>query len=355
ERRRLVAAATAVQSALAGARKAYDSAAPALRNAIGPEEALRADLEARRAQLEAHWATRIWNAVKPVLAYALWLTFLVLVTPPALKAFWFFVVAPIAARLRPQRIGTTSAATAAWAEGRREDSRAPGSAVSWRVRLQAGEEMLLRPEYLQSSLADAESGSQLLLSPAIPLGSIATGLVGLTRIRAGTATDVTVAATSSLVEEVGVIEVPPHGSLLFRPRNLIGIIQPVGAPIRIDRIWCLRRLSPWLTLRLRHLIFHGPCALIVKGARGVAIEPAASGRRISDSAIMGWSGGLEHRIDRSEAFLAFLTGKQSLFHDRFDGAGVVIYEELPNGGTRPSLFGRGLEGLGDAMLKVVGL
>jgi hypothetical protein len=166
---------------------------------------------------------------------------------------------------------------------------------------------------------------------------------------------VDVSATTDLVDEVGVIEVAEGSSLVFRPRGLVGIVRRAERPLRIDRVWTTGHLASWLTLRLRHIVFRGPCALIVKGARGVALEPVAGGRRVAGAATMGWSAALDHRVDRSEAFLAFLTGKQSLFLDRFEGSrGRIVYEEMPRGG-QSGLFGRGLEGLGDAMLKVVGV
>jgi hypothetical protein len=282
-------------------------------------------------------------------------TLLIVITPPAVKAFWFFLVAPLAARLPPVRIGSGGGGIG-WAEDRREGGGS-GSAVSWRLRLRPGEEALLRPDYLQSSPAEARIDSQALLSRDIPFGSVATGLLGLTRVRTDRETSLAVSATKDLVDEIGVIEIPEGSALVFRPRNLVGIVRPSDRPLRLERVWTLGRLASWLTLRLRHLVFHGPCALIVKGARGVAIEPAGTGRRISGAATMGWSAGLDHQVERSETFLAFLTGKQGLFHDRFEGesGGAVVYEELPRAGAQGGLFGRGLEGLGEAMLKIVGL
>jgi hypothetical protein len=356
ERQRLATARQGVNAAFVRARDVYRGAYSALRDAPAPADALRGAIGEKRGQLEGHWASRVWAAVKPVIGWALWITLLVILVPPAVKAFWFFVVAPVAARLRPLRVDPSDAGEAHWAEARR-DGGAAGSSVTWRLRLQPGEEALLRPEYLQSSPGGATSGSQLLLSRSLPFGSLAAGLYGLTRISAaGREAMIAVSATRDPVDEVGIVEVPEGSSLVFRPHYLIGVVRRADRPLVIDRIWTLNRLTSWLTLRLRHIVFRGPCALIVKGARGIALEPAAGGRRVAGAATMGWSAGLEHRVDRSEAFLAFLVGKQSLFVDRFEGPrGTVVYEELPRGGGRSGLFGRGLEGVGEAMLKVVGL
>ena len=45
--------------------------------------------------------------------------------------------------------------------------------------------------------------------------------------------------------------------------------------------------------------------------------------------------GLGYSVRRSETFFAYLTGKQSLFVDCFEGPeGCVVYEELPRARSR---------------------
>ena len=144
--------------------------------------------------------------------------------------------------------------------------------------------------------------------------------------------------------------------MVLRPRALRGIVQPAGRPIRITRHWRLGHLSAWLTLQFRYLVFHGPCTLIVQGTRGVRLEPAGPGRGINQAATIGFSAGLLYSVRRSEAFGAYLIGKQELFNDSFDGGpGVYLYEEMPREGQKSGIWGRGISGLGDAALKVFGL
>lgn len=357
ERQRLASLYRSARGAFDQAGLAYRKGLAAVRDLPAPTADLRRQIEAKRGQLAGHWASRAWAATKPVLGWAAWAMLLILVAPPAIKAVWFFLVAPLASRLRPIRIGSPGRGEVRWAGERLAGEEAgTGSAVSRRLLLRPGEELLVRPEYLQSSVVGARADSQLLLSPALPLGSLATGLVGLTRIRPEQETSAAVSAASDLIDEIGVLEIPEGSAVVFRPRGLVGIVQPAGRPLRLERVWRAACLMSWLTLRLRHLVFHGPCALVVKGARGVALEPAAGGRRVADAATMGWSAGLDYSVARSETFLAYLTGKQSLFHDRFEGAGgQVIYEELPRARAKSGLFGRGLEGLGDGLLKIAGL
>ncbi|HLL31559.1 MAG TPA: hypothetical protein VK403_11230 [Allosphingosinicella sp.] len=356
ERARLAALHQASRVAFDRARFAYGESQSAMRGLPAPTAELRQLIEEKRRQLAGHWASRGWEAVRPVLGWALWVMLLILVAPPAVKAFWFFVVAPQASGLKPIRIGRPGGGEVRWAGERLADGLEPGSAVSRRLLLRPGEEMVVRGEYLQSTVVHSQTDSQLLLSRDLPFASLATGLFGLTRIRSGQETSATLSATKDLIDEIGVLEIPEGSAVVFRPRNLVGVLHRTGQPLRIERVWRAGCLMSWLTLRLRHLVFHGPCALIVKGARGVALEPAAGGRRVADAATMGWSAGLDYSVTRSETFLAYLTGKQSLFHDRFEGSsGQVIYEEMPRARARPGLFGRGLEGLGDGLLKIGGL
>jgi hypothetical protein len=342
-------------SRLQAARTAYQRGREAMVNVAPPKAALQQALADRRAELSRHWATRAWEAVRPVLGAALWITFLLIVVPPAIKAFWFFVVAPAAARLRPISIRPDLAGEIAWKRSCPDaEALLPGSGVSRRIAIAPGEELLIKPAYLQSSMNQARIDSTLVLSRAIPLGSIATGLFGLTRIRVHKPEVATVSATQDLFDEVGVIDIPAGVGLVFKPRNLVGVLQRSERPMRIHRVWRLGHLSAWLTLQLRFLVFEGPGSLLVRGARGVAIEPAVDGRRIAGAATLGWSAGLAYSVRRSETFLAYLMGQQSLFNDSFAGDGVIVYEEVPLAGAR-GILGRGLEGFGDGLLKVVGL
>ncbi|HEX8225702.1 MAG TPA: hypothetical protein VF605_17975 [Allosphingosinicella sp.] len=357
ERQRLESLYRATRGAFDRAGLAWRKSEAAVRDLAPPTGALRRQIEAKRGQLAGHWASRAWEAVRPVLEWAMWAMLLILLTPPAVKALWFFAVAPLASSLPPIRIGRPGSGEVRWASGRLAgEGPRTGSAVSRRLLLKPGEELLVRPEYLQSSVVGARADSRLLLSPALPFGSLATGLVGLTRIRPDRETSAAISASRDLIDEIGVLEIAEGSAVVFRPRNLVGVVRPGGQPLRLERVWRAACLMSWLTLRLRHLVFHGPCALVVKGARGVALEPAAGGRRVADAATMGWSAGLEYSVTRSETFLAYLTGKQSLFHDRFEGSnGQVIYEEMPRARAKAGLFGRGLEGLGDGLLKIAGL
>jgi hypothetical protein len=349
----------AVQSKAAADRQlpqssaAYRGASDMLRNAVPPTQALRSEIEAGRQELSRNWANRGWLAVRPMLGWALWIVLLVIFVPPAVKAFWYFLIAPLAARMPPIVIRPDLAGEPIW---RGHGGADEGSGVSRRIVVSAGEELIIRPEYLQSSMNRGRIGSVLVLNRAIPLGSLAVGLVGLTRIRTDNDEAVTISAAHDAFDEVGALSIPAGAGLVLKPRHLIGVLQHIEHPVHIDRVWKIGHLSAWLTLQLRFLVFEGPATLLVKGARGVALEPAAAGRRISGDATMGWSTGLRYSVRRSETFLAYLAGKQALYNDSFEGdRGKFLYEEMPGSRAKGGLFGRGLEGLGDGLLKVIGL
>ena len=165
-----------------------------------------------------------------------------------------------------------------------------------------------------------------------------------------------VSATRDPIAEIALIDVPEGSAMVLRPRALRGLVQPIGRPARITRHWRLAHLSAWLTLQFRYLAFHGPCTLIVQGTRGVRLEPAGPGRGVNQAATIGFSAGLAYSVRRSEAFGAYLVGRQELFNDSFESAGgVYLYEEMPRAGEPRGLWGRGVRGLGDAFLKVFGL
>lgn len=334
----------------------YRLARNGLQSAAVPGGELDQAIADGRTELERNTASRIRNAVEPVFWSAIWILAAIIVAPVLVKLFWFYGVAPHAARLAPIRIRPDLDGDIDWATDRVTDAVPNASAVSRHVVLHPGEELLIRPQYLQSSMAGARIDTAPLLNRDMILGSLATGLTALTRVRVTHASTATLSATQDMIDEVGVIDIADGSAMVFHPRNLVGVIQRIDRPVRIESHWRLGHLSSWLTLQLRFLVFHGPVALVVTGARGVALEPAPGGRLIAGAATMGWSVGLAYSVRRSETFFAYLTGKQSLFNDGFEGArGKVLYEQMPRARSRSGLWGRGLEGLGDGMMKVFGL
>ena len=315
-------------------------------------EAQRDALAARTAELDRtarrNWILWVRQPVLETLPTALLILAGAIFGPLLIKAFLYFVVAPVAARRPPIRLVAD--------EGGQMATEGVPSAVSQRIPLQPGQELLVVPDAVQSTPHEASKATQWLLSWAMPLSSLASGMVALIRIRTRRPDFVLVSATRNPLAEIGIVTVGADSAMVLRPRALRGVVQPVGRPIRISRHWRLGHLSAWLTLQFRYLVFHGPCTLIVQGTRGVRLEAVGPGRGINQAATIGFSAGLAYSVRRSEAFGAYLIGKQELFNDSFAGAGGwCLYEEMPREGEKGGLWGRGISGLGDAVLKVFGI
>jgi hypothetical protein len=230
------------------------------------------------------------------------------------------------------------------------------SAPSLSIPLLPGQQLLLRPEYLHGTPLDASKDTRWVLDWRMPLTSLAAGMVGLIRITVRSEQRITVSSTTDPLAEFCGLDVPDGAALVLQPRCLAGLVQQGETPVRISRHWRLGSLSAWLTLQLRYLVFHGPVRLIVHGARGVRMEAVSSGRSVNQAATLGFSARLAYAVARNETFPSYLFGQRALFQDRWTGdSGHCVVAETPASSTRGGLFGRGLEGAIDTLLKAFGV
>lgn len=310
------------------------------------ERALSAEMKRLEDQAQASVLIVAWRSVREVLPEALAILVAAAALPILVKAALYFLVAPLAARRPSIRL---------WPGDRGDVHTLARSAVSQEIQVKPGQELLVAPEALQSTPHHAAKRTRWLLSRRLPLSSLASGLVGLTEIRVARPDSALVSATGGAEFEIALIGVERGSALVLRPRSLRGLLQETAAPVRITRHWRFG-LTAWLTLQFRYLIFHGPAVFIVQGARGVRLETAGRGRGINQAATIGFSPALAYGVARSETFGAYLFGKQALFNDSFEGGrGVHLHEEmLPSVGARDPT-GRALQGVGDALMKLVGL
>jgi uncharacterized protein (AIM24 family) len=286
---------------------------------------------------------------------AFWVVVVISLTPLLLKAFWYYVMAPLAARRPPIQL---MAACAVPPGSRRsadpDHSTRSLSSVSKALSLADDEELLVHPEFIQSLSHAGLKRTQWLLSRRLPFTSIASGMVALTRVSGAGAT-CTVASKKDPFAELGIIELPEGAALVLQPRALAGIVQPIARPMRIVPRWNLG-LGALITLQFRYLVFEGPACLVVAGCRGVRQEAADPGRSIDQNQTIGFSAHLAYAPRRSETFGAYLLGVNGLFNDSFKGGhGILVYEEMPYSGRRGGITGRGLAGVTDVLLKFFGI
>lgn len=316
---------------LAQAKKAYLSAGSEGENAISE---IRIDLS---------------KTVQSVLLKAAVLLAGIVATPYLIRLVFYFILAPLAERRPSVRFD--------WrAEPRRASvTLLQASATSAPIKLGAGEELLVRQGFLQSTSSAGAKATRAILDWRHPLTSVASGLAFLTRINGEGETTV-VSAVRDPFAEVAVLDLPLGAACVLQPRTLVGVVQPAGQPIRITSHWRLGSLHAWLTLQLRYLMFHGPARLLVKGGRGVRVEQAERGRIFGQSQLVGFSPELAYTVTRTETFWPYFLGLEQLLKDKVEaGEGVLIVEEAPmdaGGRLEPR---RGLEGAADVILKAVGV
>lgn len=314
----------------------------------------------QRAKFEAtlQGEARRWYqnlGIDGVLWPAFWALVAIILTPFAIRTLFYWVLAPLASLQKPIRLLESAAPIAPPLER---------STVSKPVTLAPGEELLVKQGFVQTIAHGGTKDTRLLLDYRYPISSLASGLAFLTRVRAGPrgseGDSTTVSATRDAFAEVTSLVLPEGSAVVLQPRALVGVVQPIERPMRISSHWRLGTLNAWLTWQLRFLVFHGPAQIILKGGRGVRIEPAGigkngGGRSIGQDQLIGFSAGLAYSTGRTETFLPYLFGQEPLLKDRVgEGEGLLIAEEAPMAG-RGGGVSRGLEGAVDAFLKVFGI
>lgn len=321
-------------------------------------DALKQGTDEIDARYRQNWLKIISTPVFDVIPTAIGILLAVIFVPFGIKAVFYFVIAPIASRrpsicILPSTSGVieSGASELAPAGARRQISD-----VSVSISIDEHREVLVHPEYLQSSPVAGIKDTKWLLDWSFPMSSLVSGMVTLTRIRASSPETVTVSATRDPFIELGVLSIPEGSAVILQPHCLVGVVQGVDLPVRISSHWRLGTLNAWLTLQLRYLAFHGPAEMIVKGCRGVRMESGGSGRSINQAATIGFSANLSYSTSRCETFASYLLGKQELFNDHFSGGpGFYVYEEMPHFGKKAGITGRGLEGISDSLLKILGV
>ncbi len=305
-----------------------------------------------------NWVGKLWRPVQEVLPTAALILLGGIVTPIAIKALFYFVLAPLATRRPPVRLLPDSNGALMLETG--------ASSVSRAITVDSVHELLVHPEFLQSASVRGEKTTQWLLNWRFALTSLSAGMVALTRIRCDVPESFVISATQNALAEIGVLYLPAGSAVVMQPHNLVGVIQRRDTPLHITAHWRLTSLHAWLTLQLRYLALHGPARLIVQGCRGVQVEPAAEDRAINQAATIAFSANVPYSTRRCETFVAYLLGQQELLNDCFGStqgagesesrdAGFFVYEEMPHADRKAGITGRGLEGLTDSVLKVLGV
>lgn len=320
-------------------------------------DAALAELSREREQARTRWngtyvqKLRLWaqeRKLDRLLVQAFYALILILATPYLIRILFWTVLAPLAERRPAIRLAVPGG-------GGTGIPGAEPSTTSVPVRLGAGEELLVRQAYLQTTSHVGAKATQWLLDWRHPLASWVSGLTFLTRIQ-GAGEVTTVSAVRDPFAEVTMLTLPEGASCVLQPRALAAVVQPSARPLRITSHWRLGSINAWLTMQLRYLVFHGPCRLVVKGGRGVRVERAERGRVFGQAQLVGFSADLAYSVSRTETFWPYFFGYEQLFKDKVEaGAGVLVIEEAPMAGRASGKAGRGLEDAFDVVTKAFGI
>jgi hypothetical protein len=312
------------------------------------------DLEAKiaktRREADAHPLERVRRQILRVLPTALGILAGIILMPWIIKAVLYFGLAPLISRAQPVRLLPEATGTA----------EISPSAVSVPVELAEGDDIVVHSNYLQAVGAGPGKRTRFLFSWKMPFSSLAAGLILMVSVRnPGKApAEVVVSPKKDLFDKLARVQLPEGAAMVVYPRSLVGVVMRGGASPHISRHWRLANLHAWLTFQLRYLVIHGPCEILVKGCRGIrAGEVSVENPRQQDQcATLGFSANLEYSAIRCETFIDYLLGRDGLFNDRFANAtGFHITEEIPDPRRKSGVFGRGIEGIIDGLLKGFGI
>ncbi len=319
---------------------------------------LRSGIADGKAYSAGNWAGRSAASVREVAPTAGLILLALIALPVAIKVVFYYVLAPLAERLAPFYVDRAANGLLDIHEAGGTRSRGMGnsSAPSAVVTLMEGDELLIQSACIQSASVTVSSRTRWMLDWANPFTCLAAGLFALTRVTSAQPASIVVSPALDPLAEIAVITLPKGSAMVFQPRALVGVIHRLDQPVSMERYWRLGSLHAWLTLQLRYLVFRGPVTLIVKGCRGVRVDAVDQGRVISQAATLGFSTSTAYSTSRCQTFLPYLLGRAPLLNDRFDGeVGFCVYEEALPADSRKGIFGRGLEGLTDSVLKVFGV
>ncbi len=289
------------------------------------------------------------NEMNTKLLFAASLLFLAIFVPIGIKLMFYYVIAPWASRRAAIQVIQRRDTALAMIVTHRSD-------VSIELEIKPDEKMLIHSDHIQTSTVNTPKTTKWFLNAKYPFTSIAAGLYALTRIAPQTVEKIVVTSGNEHEMKISVLNIPADSSFVIQPRCLVGVIQKRSKPLKITSHWRFGHLQSLLTLQFRYLVVHGPAALVVKGSRGVRIEPAGDGRLINQSATLGFSASVMYSVHRCETFVSYWRGIEELFNDQFTGENCLyMYEEMPSLHRKGGLAGRGLEGLTDSVLKVFGV
>jgi hypothetical protein len=223
------------------------------------------------------------------------------------------------------------------------------------IQMKAGDVLTVRPEFIGSTPESFEKSFAWIFDVRRPLMCFTAHLINMARVSAREENMVVLRAAETEHLHLASVSIPSGQALVVRPRSVIGVFAKEGVPISVRSVWRLLSIECWLRLQVRFILIDGPANIIVKGHNGVRVEASSKSRAIPQSSTLAYSAHSNYSLTRADTFGGFLSGATSLFKDRFEGDGVVVYEVTPTVTKSRMSPTRFIQDVADALLRAVGI
>jgi hypothetical protein len=274
--------------------------------------------------------------------WAGWILLTIVFLPIIHKGVAFWIIGPFASRAKPLRLGDGG-----------EPLRGGKSRRVLTLSLDADNELFVRGG-LQTSGSNLKENDRPVLFWRKPFLCASAGLVRFERYRAVSPNSVTVTAYNDY-HHVMAVEIPVGGAVTLHARAMVGLIKRRSDTVLPYRLWRASQLLSWMKFRFGYVLFPGPCTLIVQGKGGVYVQDASDDRSIDGRLTLGFDKGVSYGIVPSMSFGAYRRGERGLFMDRFAGGGSYIYQAQQSFPPRGPFWARGVRGIWDVALSVMGI
>ena len=272
---------------------------------------------------------------------------LILFGPLAWKAFWYFVLAPLARHASPVRIVSKSSD-----EGNVEVQEAK---KNYPVILQPGETMLTRMAWLHQYTRTGTKRTRFLLDWRVPFLSYASGLSELTEIKIpgdGPPSEIVLSSAEDPDTYLCEVRLEQHPGLVVYPSQVIAL----SGNLRLTTKWVWLNLHSWISGRLRYIVFSGTGRVFLRGTGGIhAFETNGQPVRMSEPVVSAFESTLPFSTVRTETFWPYYRRLVPLFDYEFQGQGVILRQTSPHGGRAESPTLRIFDALLNAAGKLLGL
>lgn len=243
------------------------------------------------------------------------IVFTIVFVPVLWKAFWFYVVAPIANKAPPIQVDA----------GAKTEAVVSSATSVQEVYLTPGDKICTRSDWVNAYPSDGVTkNTRLLWSWRAPLVSYASGLRELTewRIMGATTQKLKLCSGTEPNLKITKITLGTQSALVVRPSSIVAL----SGDLELSTHWKLASIHSWITGRLRHIVISGCGTLYLCGYGDVKAETTKLRQRMSDQLLIAHEPCIRFRAVRTETFWPFLRNKAPLYDLQFEDEGIVIYQ-----------------------------